>query len=168
VITLAQLNAMSDEEFVSCLAGVYEHSDWVAECVRISRPFTDVEDLCLAMQRSVDGAGDTEKLVLIQAHPDLAGKLARAGGLTDCSTREQAGLGLDRLSDEDYELFSARNEAYRRQFGFPFIVCARSTTQQGVLDAFERRMGNSRELEIAEALRQIHEIARLRLDDRIG
>jgi len=159
---------MRDEEFVSCLGGVYEHSHWVAECVRMFRPFINVADLRLAMQRTVDGAGETEKLVLIQAHPDLAGNLARAGGLTACSTREQAGLGLDRLSDEAYELFSARNAAYRQRFGFPFIICALGTTQQGVLEAFEQRTENSREVEIVENLRQIHEIARLRLEELLG
>ncbi len=156
---------MSDDEFVKTLGGIYEHSPWVAERVLISRPFERMETLRRAMLAVVDAASDLEKLTLIQAHPDLAGKLARAGALTDFSTNEQAGLGLDRLSSEAYEIFSARNEAYREQFGFPFIICARLTTQQGVLDAFERRMGNSRQAEMAEALRQIHEIARLRLED---
>lgn len=168
MITFAQLNAMSDEEFVTCLGGVYEHSPWVAECARIFRPFTSVEDLGLAMRRVVDRAGDAEKLALIQAHPDLAGKLAQAGELTDCSSLEQAGLGLDCLSDELYEVFYARNAAYRQRFGFPFIICARKFTRHGVLDAFERRMLNSRESEIAEAMRQIHEIAQLRLEDLTG
>ena len=81
--------------------------------------------------------------------------------------REQAGLGLDRLSDAEYEAFSARNEAYRAKFGFPFIICARLTTKQGVLDAFAQRLENSRENEIREALAQIHQIARFRLEDLV-
>ena len=88
--------------------------------------------------------------------------------MTEESTREQAGLGLDRLSDEEYEQFSNRNERYRERFGFPFIICARKTTKQGVLDAFEARLTNSRSAEISEALQQIHEIARLRLEDAVG
>ena len=79
----------------------------------------------------MEDATDEEKLTLIRSHPDLAGKLARAGTLTDASTREQAGLGLDRLSDVDYENFSQKNETYREKFGFPFIICARLTTKQG-------------------------------------
>ena len=168
MIALANLNAASEEEFITILAGIYEHSPWVAAGVVKQRPFPDQENLRLAMRRSVDEATESEQLALIRAHPDLAGKLARAGVLTEESTREQAGLGLDRLSDEEYERFSDRNARYRERFDFPFIVCARGTTKQGVLDAFESRLMNSREAEISEALLQIHEIARLRLQDLLG
>jgi len=165
MISLARLNAASAEEFVATLGGIYEHSDWVARRVLGQRPFASLEHLQLAMRQAVDSATAEEELVLIRSHPDLAGKLARAGALTDESTREQAGLGLDRLSDEEYESFSRKNESYREKFGFPFIICARLTTKQGVLDAFVMRLGNSRDLEISEAMVQIHEIARLRLED---
>ena len=165
MISLAQLNAMPDGEFVSVLGGIYEHSDWVPKRVVQQRPFPDPVSLKQAMSQAVDQASDEEKLTLIRAHPDLAGKLARAGALTEESTREQAGLGLDRLSDVEYEAFSVKNESYRQKFGFPFIICARLTTKQGVLDAFEKRLKNTREEEISEALFQIHQIARLRLED---
>lgn len=168
MISLSQLNAAHAGDFVATLGGIYEHSDWVARRVMGQRPFAGLEDLRLAMRLAVDSATAEEKLVLIRAHPDLAGKLARAGALTSESTREQAGLGLDRLSDEDYKSFSENNERFLEKFGFPFIICARLTTKQGVLDAFEKRLGNSNEEEVSEALRQIHEIARLRLEDAIG
>ena len=164
---LANLNAAPDEKFVATLGGIYEHSDWVATRVLEQRPFPNRENLRSAMRQVVDEATEVEKLVLIRAHPDLAGKLARAGALTEESTREQAGLGLDRLSDAEYEQFSDRNERYRERFGFPFIICARKSSKQGVLDAFEARLTNSRSEEISEALRQIHEIARLRLEDAV-
>jgi 2-oxo-4-hydroxy-4-carboxy-5-ureidoimidazoline decarboxylase len=124
--------------------------------------------LQIALRATVENSGDGEKLALIRAHPDLAGKLARAGALTAESTREQAGLGLDRLSDDAYENFSKLNQAYQERFGFPFIICARLTTQAGVLDAFAERLPHSREVEIRTALVQIHEIARLRLEDLVG
>lgn len=168
MIALANLNAASEEEFVTILAEIYEHSPWVAERVLEQRPFPDQEKLQLAMRSSVDDATKEEKLTLIRAHPDLAGKLARAGVLTEASTREQSGLGLDRLSEMEYERFSDRNARYRERFGFPFIICARRTNKQGVLDAFEARLMNSREAEISEALLQIHEIAGLRLQDLLG
>ena len=168
MISLAQLNAVSDEEFVSVLGGIYEHSDWVPRRIIQQRPFPDPMHLRKAMGQAVDQATDEEKLTLIRAHPDLAGKLARAGALTEESTREQAGLGLDRLSDGEYNDFSAKNEAYRGKFGFPFIICARLTTKQGVLASFEKRLGNTREQEITEALFQIHQIARLRLEDLLA
>lgn len=167
MISPAQLNAVSDEEFVTTLGGIYEHSDWVARRVLKQRPFPDLGNLRLAMSLAVDRSSDQEKLALIRAHPDLAGKLARAGALTESSTREQAGLGLDRLGDAEYDRFSEKNGRYREKFGFPFIICARLTTKQGVLNAFDKRLGNSSEEEISEALFQIHQIARLRLEDLV-
>ena len=168
MISIARLNALSDAEFVALLGGIYEHSDWVPARVLKQRPFPAAENLRLALRAAVEGSSDGEKLALILAHPDLAGKLARSGALTEASTREQAGLGLDRLDDAQYEAFSERNRRYRDAFGFPFIICARLTTKAGVLEAFDRRLGNSRDEEIEAALVQIHEIARLRLADLIG
>jgi 2-oxo-4-hydroxy-4-carboxy-5-ureidoimidazoline decarboxylase len=168
MISLAQLNAASDGDFVTTLGGIYEHSDWVPRRLAAQRPFQDTESLRIAMRQTVENATAVEKLVLIRAHPDLAGKLAKAGKLTAESTREQAGLGLDRLDDEEFARFQSRNESYQAKFGFPFIICARLTTKQGVLEAFEKRLDHSREVEINEALKQIHEIARLRLEDLLG
>ncbi len=168
MIALANLNAAPEREFVAVLGGIYEHSDWVPGRVARQRPFENPDALRQAMCAAVDEADEEEKLALIRAHPDLAGKLARAGALTEASTREQAGLGLDRLSDAEYERFSHSNERYREKFGFPFIICARLTTKQGVLDAFQVRLLNSSEQEIVEAVSQIHEIARLRLIDLIA
>jgi 2-oxo-4-hydroxy-4-carboxy-5-ureidoimidazoline decarboxylase len=168
MIPLANLNAASEEEFVAVLGGIYEHSDWVPQRIFEQRPFPNAEILRSAMREAVEQASEEDKLALICAHPDLAGKLARAGVLTEASTREQAGLGLDRLNEVEYEAFSDRNRNYRERFGFPFIICARKTTKQGVLNAFETRLLNPREAEIEEALAQIHEIAKLRLEDLIG
>lgn len=165
--SLSQLNVVADEDFVALLGGIYEHSDWVPMRLIQQRPFPDATNLRIAMRQVVETSTDAEKLALIRSHPDLAGKLAKAGKLTQESTREQAGLGLDRLEEEEYERFQDRNERYRGKFGFPFIICARLTTKQGVLDAFDGRLENSREEEISEALAQIHEIARLRLEDLI-
>lgn len=165
MMSLANLNATTDGDFISELGGIYEHSDWVPRRILPQRPFPNPENLKRAMRQAVDAATEEEKLALIRAHPDLAGKLARAGVLTAESTREQAGLGLDRLSEEEYVSFSENNERYREKFGFPFIICARRTTKQGVLDAFAKRLKNPGEAEICEALIQIHEIARLRLED---
>lgn len=164
---LSNLNARSAEDFVGLLGGVYEHSSWVAEAVALQRPFADRDDLIAAMRAVVEAASDGQKLTLIRAHPDLAGKLARAGGLTEESKREQAGLGLDRLTDEEFEVFTEFNVRYREKFGFPFIICARLTTKQGVLEAFARRIGQSGGEEMQTALQEIHHIARLRMLDLV-
>ncbi len=167
MITLAELNATSAEEFVRILGGIYEHSKWVPRAICGNRPFSSLEKLQFSMHEIVESSSPEVKLELISAHPDLAGKLARAGNLTEESTREQAGLGLDRLTDDEYSLFSDKNARYREAFGFPFIICARLSSKLGVLNAFDARLRNSKAEEMAEALIQIHQIARLRLEDTI-
>lgn len=164
MIEVPVLNSLPDDQFVAALGGIYEHSDWVPARILNQRPFASLPELAAAMRDAVDQASDKEKLTLIRAHPDLAGKLARAGALTEASTREQAGLGLDRLTDEEYATFSDFNTRYREKFGFPFIICARRTTKEGVLLAFAERLENNAQQEIAEAMSQIHWIAALRLE----
>ena len=153
--------------FVACLGGIYEHSPWVAEQAADGRPFSGKEHLADRMRAVVENADESAKLALIRAHPDLAGKLARAGALSAESTREQAGLGLDRLSDEEFERFSDLNNRYRERFGFPFVICVRLTDKPGILAAFERRLEHDAAAETPEALRQIHLIAGLRLADLV-
>jgi 2-oxo-4-hydroxy-4-carboxy-5-ureidoimidazoline decarboxylase len=166
-LTVDALNAMPKAEFVACLGGIYEHSPWVAEQTAGERPFSGKEHLADRMRAVVEMASESTKLALIRAHPDLADKLARAGALSAESTREQAGLGLDRLSDAEFERFSDLNRRYRERFGFPFVICVRMTDKPGILAAFERRLEHDAAAEMAEALRQIHHIARLRLEDLV-
>src|SRR5690349_16594534 len=105
-----------------------------------------------------------EQLALIRAHPELAGKAAVDGTLTEASAAEQASAGLDRLTQAEFERFHALNAAYRDKFHFPFIICVRLTDKAGILAAMERRLGNDRETEIATALDEIGKIVRLRLE----
>jgi len=167
-LSIGALNAMEKEEFVACLGDIYEHSAWVPAAIYQQAPFQDPSALASAMRMVVQTSTDEAKLALIRAHPDLAGKLARAGSLSEASTREQAGLGLDRLSDGEYEQFTGLNERYKERFGFPFVICVRLTDKPGILAAFESRLENGLPGEIAEALRQIHHIARLRLKDLVA
>jgi 2-oxo-4-hydroxy-4-carboxy-5-ureidoimidazoline decarboxylase len=166
-LTVEALNAMPKAEFVACLGAIYEHSPWVAEQVADERPFAGREQLADRMREAVENADESARLALIRAHPDLAGKLARAGGLGAESAREQAGLGLDRLSDAEFQRFSDLNTRYRERFGFPFVICVRLSDRPGILAAFERRLEHDAAAEMAEALRQIHHIARLRLEDMV-
>lgn len=119
------------------------------------------------MWTTVLDATPEEQLALIVAHPDLAGKLAKANRLTPESAGEQAGAGLDALTDEEREIFEARNAAYRARFGFPFILCAREHTKPTILAAFDERLQNSQEDEMAAALEQIRRIAKFRIQDLI-
>ncbi len=163
-MTLDELNGLDEPAFVQALAGVYEHSPWVPARIAAHRPFPTVDALARAMSDTVAAAGRAEQDALIAAHPDLAGRLARAGEIADASRAEQSGLGLDRLSDTDYERFDRLNRAYRARFGFPFIIAVRRHTRASVLAAFEERLRNGVDTERRTALAEIDAIARLRLE----
>jgi len=162
-LNLQKLNQAGEREFVKALGGVYEHSRWVAERAFAKRPFATVAALADTMAAVVVAASSEERLALVRAHPDLAGKAARAGSLTDASRAEQGTLGLDRLSDEEYARFEGLNRAYAKKFGFPFVICVRRQTRDAILDAFERRLANDAATELATALAEIDHIARLRI-----
>lgn len=161
---ISELNALSDAEFVDALKDIFEHSPWVAERVADLRNFKSVRSLHSAMVEAVSMASERKQLALIKAHPDLAGKAALAGDLTDSSTSEQAGAGLDRLSDAEYKSFHQLNDAYKSKFGFPFILAVKGHDKHSILKAFEARLKNDDDSEKEEALRQIGEIARFRLE----
>ena len=167
-LTLAAINGLDATGFVQALGALYEHSPWVAEAAFAARPFASIDALQTALRAAVENAGEANQVALIQAHPDLAGKAARAGALGEHSTREQAGLGLDRLSDEEYERFHRLNDAYKACFGFPFVIAVRRHTKDTVLAAFEIRLAHDRATEIGEALANIHIIAGLRLRDLVA
>jgi 2-oxo-4-hydroxy-4-carboxy-5-ureidoimidazoline decarboxylase len=164
VLTLPDVNRMSAAEFRQALGGVFEHSPWIAERAWAARPFVSPATLYAAMTRAVRDATREEQLALLRAHPDLAGRAARAGTLSAASRAEQSSAGLDRLSDDEYARFGALNAAYREKFGFPFVIAVRRHDTTAILAAFERRLGHTLEEEIAAALAQVFDIARLRLD----
>lgn len=155
---------MDRGEFTRALGAVFEHSPWVAERAWDTRPFKGSEGLHAAMVASVRLASRNEQLALLSAHPDLAGKAARAGTMSAASIAEQSSAGLDRLSNEEYERFSRLNTAYREKFGFPFIIAVRRHTRASILAAFESRLANTVEQEIETALAQVFDIARIRLE----
>ncbi len=161
---LDALNAAVAADFVAALSGIYEHSPWVARAVVSGRPFSSVDALADAMAQAVAGADDAAKMALICAHPQLAGRAAIAGELTDASAQEQRGAGLDRCSPEEFARLNALNDAYQAKFGFPFILAVKGHTRSSILADIAARVHNDPLSERAEALRQIDRIARLRLD----
>jgi len=144
------------------VSALFEHSPWV-EARADARPSSG--DRHADLMAVVHDATRDEQLALIRAHPELAGKAAVDGSLTQASAAEQASAGLDRLTQAEFDRFHALNAAYREKFGFPFIICVRLTDKAGILAAMERRLANDRETEISAALREIGEIVRLRLED---
>jgi len=167
-LTLDQLNAAEASEFATLLGGIYEHSPWVAQAAAAQRPFSTLAALHEAMMQAMRDADEGTKLRLIKAHPDLAGKAARAGALTADSQGEQASAGLDRLNEEEYANFHRLNQAYGGKFGFPFIVCVRRHTKDSVFRQFETRLGHDLAREFDTALGEIFRIAALRLDQHVA
>lgn len=144
------------------MTALFEHSPWVEERAD-ARPSSG--DRWADLMAVVHEASADEQLALIRAHPQLAGKAAIDGTLTAASAAEQASVGLDRLTVEEYARFHALNAAYCERFDFPFIICVRVVDKAGILAAMEQRLGNPRETEIATALEQIGQIVRLRMKE---
>jgi 2-oxo-4-hydroxy-4-carboxy-5-ureidoimidazoline decarboxylase len=163
-MTVDDLNRMSKADFTAALGAIYEHSPWIAVRAAERRPFTTVDALSAAMSKVVAEASADEQIGLVAAHPDLGGRLARAGKLAPSSADEQASLGLERLSDEEFEAFESMNTRYRQLFGFPFVIAVKRHTRSSVLAAFEARLRHDAETERRIALSEIDMIARFRLD----
>ncbi|MGY3616776.1 2-oxo-4-hydroxy-4-carboxy-5-ureidoimidazoline decarboxylase [Bradyrhizobium sp. USDA 10063] len=166
-ITIADLNSSSRDEFIAALANIFEHSPWIAEQVATQRPFAGINVLFRAMKAAVERAPAELRLALIKAHPDLADKTQRAAGLTAESNAEQHSVGLDRLSDAEYDAFERVNNDYRSKFGFPYIVCVRRHTRDSILRDFERRLPNDVPTEMQRSIEEICRIAALRLDQLV-
>ena len=164
---LDELNGCTQSDFIAALANIFEHSPWVAEQAFAARPFAGVNGLFAAMKSAVERASEELRLELIKSHPDLADKTRRAAGLTAESTAEQNSVGLDRLSDAEYEAFERVNNAYRVKFGFPYIVCVRRHTRDSILADFERRLPNDAATETKISIAEICRIAALRLDQLV-
>jgi OHCU decarboxylase len=163
---LKRLNQMNAHGFVRTIGHVFEHSPWVAEGTFHQHPFHSVAELHQKLCETVKNASNEQKLMLIRAHPDLVGRIAQQ--LTPQSQAEQAAAGLTQLTDDEREAFHAYNEAYRDQFGFPFVICAREHKKEAILAAFPRRLRHTREREIDVALEEICKIAHLRLLDAVS
>jgi len=160
---LDYLNTCPRDGFVSALGDVFEHSPWIAEAAFPVRPFSTVTALHDAMMQAVRDAPPSRQLEFVRAHPELGSKLGRAVDLTDASKEEQGGLGLDRLSEQEFGRFSRLNKAYRERFALPFVICVRRHTRDSILRNFERRLANDPDLEFQTALDEIGLITRLRL-----
>ncbi len=161
--SLVELNQLSQEEFTQALGAIFEHTPAIARSTWDDRPFASTADLYTKMVTAVSAMTEAEKLALIQAHPDLGSKAKMA----EASVSEQAGAGLDRLSVEEFDRFQSLNQSYREKFSFPFIVAVKKHTKTSILEAFKQRLDNSIETEMQQAVAEICEIARFRLESTI-
>ena len=159
------------DDFTALFGNIFEHSEWIAERAH-RRELGPVHDtaagLHAVMCQVFRAASEEERLGVLQAHPDLAGKLAAAKRLTEASSAEQASAGLDALTDVERTRFTELNAAYVEKFGFPFIIAVRDNTKAQILAAFEKRLANDRDAEFATACKQVERIAELRLKAALG
>jgi len=162
-MTVAELNAKDHSGFVGALGFIFEESPWVAERAWEKRPFATLDDLHGAMTAVVAAAPFDEQLALLRAHPDL-GDSAK---MSNASQREQQGAGLDALTRDEIERLRSLNATYREKFGFPFLYAVKGSTKHDILNALERRLPSTRDIEHQEALRQVYRIARFRLEELV-
>ncbi|MEQ6888936.1 2-oxo-4-hydroxy-4-carboxy-5-ureidoimidazoline decarboxylase [Halomonas sp. CS7] len=162
---------LDQARFIEQYGEIYEHSPWVAELAwqqGLGSEQDTPQGLAEAMGRVLASASPERQLEVIRAHPDLAGKAAIAGELTDDSTREQAGAGLDQCTPEEMARFERLNAAYKEKFGFPFVMAVKGNDRHDILAAFETRLENDQAEERRTAVEQINHIARFRLEARLG
>jgi 2-oxo-4-hydroxy-4-carboxy-5-ureidoimidazoline decarboxylase len=167
-VPIDAVNRMTRADFVAAFGDVAEHSPWVAERAAVGRPFADRRAMIEAFLDAVFDADPSDQLALVRAHPDLAGRAAIAGDLQPDSRKEQSDAGLDRLNPDEFTRFTGLNDAYRTKFGFPFILAVKGANKHRILSAFEERMRNDPEAELATAIRQVGNIIGFRLEDRVA
>jgi 2-oxo-4-hydroxy-4-carboxy-5-ureidoimidazoline decarboxylase len=160
-VSLATLNAADRSAFVDAIGWVFEDSPWVAERTWEWRPFESIDTLAARMMATVREASREEQHALLVAHPDL-GTRAR---MSEASTIEQSGAGLDRLSAAQLDTLTRLNTAYRERFGYPFLFAVKGASAAAIIEALERRVSSEREAEWEQALTQVARIARNRLND---
>ena len=166
-MSIAEVNEWEEHKFVGTFGPVFENSPWIAREAWENRPFRSREELLEAFIATVEASEISRQLALIKEHPDLAGRLAAAGRLTEESSREQAAAGLDEIDEKTKAAIRERNQRYRERFGFPFVICARLHRSETILEAFDERLGQTPERERETALEEIFKIARLRLFDLV-
>lgn len=165
-VRLSRVNQLPAEDFIELLGGVYEHSAWVAEAVVNLRPFIDCEALLQAMKKAVEQSGQEQKIALLRAHPEFAGKAATEGSLTQSSTAEQSRLSLNNLPADQHRQMQQYNRQFMEKFGFPGIVAVRlNSSVQQIFSQFDRRLQNDFDHEVEQALQQVHAIVRFRVGD---
>ena len=172
-LTLDQLNAASANQALQWLDGIYEHSPWIAETALCERPFRSLAHLKHTLAHAVRTASSEAQRALIRAHPELAGKAMVDQSLTAESTHEQNKAGLTQCTPAEFAQLQQLNADYNARFGFPFILAVRGPrgtglSKQQIIDTFARRLDNHPDFEQAEALRNIHRIAEIRLNDKFG
>lgn len=171
--SVSELLSQSSDSIVSVLGGIYEHSAWVAEAfVQDADGYKDnistVTELATKLKAIVEAASHEQKLVLLQAHPDLCEKVEKMKELTAESQQEQGKAGLQSMEGDKLANFKSMNASYKDKFGFPFILAVRNASKNTVLSALEGRLPNAMDQEFVTAMQQVHKIAWMRLLSKLN
>jgi len=163
-IRIDEIDQSEPTRFVELLGAIFEHSPWVAELVYPKRPFASRGELHQIMTAAVRRAPEVQRMALLCQHPELAGREADAGTLTDDSKREQAGAGLNQCTSDELVTIKKLNREYRAKFGFPFIIAVTGLDKFQIIAAMRSRLDNAAELEFDTAIGEVEKIARIRID----
>ena len=158
-----KINKLSQSEFIKVFANIFENSTWVANELYKQKPFNNFEELSSKMLDIFENTSKKKQLIILNAHPDLADK-AKISSLTPNSKVEQADVGLDQCTEEEFREFKDLNDKYKKKFGFPFIYAVKNKSKKEILSNFRQRMSYDISLEFIEAKKQVKKIASLRLN----
>ena len=160
---IEDINRSDLARFVELLGTIFEHSPWVAELVYPEKPFSSRSELHQVMADAVRCAPEVQRMTLLCQHPELAGREADAGTLTDDSKREQAGAGLNQCTPDELLTIKSLNQAYLAKFDFPFIVAVAGLDKFQIIAAMEQRLANTTEQEFDTAIGEVEKIAQIRI-----
>ena len=158
-----KINKLPKSEFIKVFANIFENTRWIAEELYNQKPFNDFEELSSKILNIFETTTKEKKLKILKDHPDLANK-AKISLLTPDSLKEQTNAGLDQCTEEEFNEFKKLNDNYKK-FGFPFILAVKGKTKIEILNNFRKRVSSDLEIEFAEAVKQVKQIANLRLKE---
>ena len=159
-----KIDKLTETEFTEVFGNIFENASWIAVRLYKQKPFYNFNNLCEKMISIFEEADNQIKLKILNSHPDLANK-TKIGSLTPDSNKEQASAGLDQCTAEEFSEFKNLNIKYKNNFGFPFILAVKGKNKLEILDNFKRRILSDKQVEFDEAIKQVKEIANLRLDE---
>ena len=158
-----KINKLPQSEFIKIFANIFENARWIAEELYVQKPFNDFEELSSKILTIFENATKDKQLKILNAHPDLANK-TKINLLTPDSLKEQTSVGLDRCTEEEFNEFKKLNDSYKK-FGFPFILAVKWKTKTEILNNFRTRIYSDPKTEFNEAIKQVKQIASLRLNE---
>ena len=161
---LNKINKLSETEFTEVFGNIFENSSWITKKLYVQKPFENFKDLSKKMISIFEDTDNQSKLKILQSHPDLADK-TKIGALTPDSNKEQSIARLDQCTEEEFNEFKNLNYKYKSKFGFPFILAVKEKNRSEILVNFKKRILSDKKIEFDEAIKQVKQIASLRLNE---